>query len=175
MEKILQEVKCTAWAKFVSIYSKLSIHAEPTIQFSNRLTSSAGYAYYDKNHITISSKLYAIDPEQILNQTVPHELAHIVSGILFECYDHSEKWKAVMVAYGIPPDRCHTIGVVKSDNTVVNIWNIGQRVSFMHRDRSKKETVHTGIITKTNLKSIKVEVNGSLWAVSPSTPSLKRI
>ena len=167
------------WGNFCKLYPKLSGFAVPSIKFNNRFSSTAGMCYYETSEIQISRKLFEIDRAEILNQTVPHEYAHQVSWNLYKAPGHCATWKDIMRAYGLEPNRCHTIGVTEiPDNTFELLakreqFSLHSRVSFEHRDRAKKITVHTGFVTKINLKTIKVDVNGAVWTVPIESPSLR--
>lgn len=45
--------------------------------------------------------------EQIINVTVPHEVAHLIAFRLFSDHGHGRWWKYVMTHLGLPPKRCH--------------------------------------------------------------------
>ena len=175
----LQKYGNTVWEKFNRLFPKLSAFPVPNIKFNNRFSSTAGMCYYESNEIQISRKLFEIDHNEILNQTVPHEYAHQVAWNLYKASGHCAIWKDIMRAYGLEPARCHTIGVEEiPDNTFElmakrDTLRYGVEVSFEHRDRSRKVTVHKGIVQKVNLKTIKVNVQGTIWTVPIESPSLK--
>jgi predicted SprT family Zn-dependent metalloprotease len=177
----LQGIGDSVWAKFRRIYPKLNFFTAPSIEFNKRLSSTAGRCFYEQNKIDISWKLYQIDSKEILEQTVPHEYAHQVSWNMYKAPGHCATWKSIMVAYGLEPVRCHSIGVEKvADNAFEllakrDVYAVGMQVSFEHRDRARKITVYKGFITKINLKTIKVDVNGAVWTVPIESNSLKRI
>ena len=183
MLKLLQGTKSASWAKFVKLYPKLVLFPEPSIEFNKRLSSTAGRCFYEHNKIDISWKLFEIDQREILEQTVPHELAHQVSWNLFKAPGHCAIWKGIMVAYGLEPNRCHNIGVQKIPDNAFELlaardrFSPGMQVSFEHRDRSKKVTIHRGHIEKVNLKTLKVfsTVSATVWTVPIDHKSLKTI
>lgn len=48
--------------------------------------------------------------EEMINQTLPHELAHLISQKVYGRTlggGHGRLWKSVMVRLGLPPNRCH--------------------------------------------------------------------
>lgn len=179
MLKEITIAKANAWAKFVRMFPKLANFAEPAIYINNRFSSTAGMCYYEKREIAISSKLYAIDPSEIISQTVPHEVAHQVAWDLFKEPGHGKLWKDIMVAYGLKPDRCHSIGVEKIPDNAFEMlarrdsFAVGISVQFEHRDRSRKVTIYKGTIEKIDLKTLKVNVGGSIWTVPIDLPSLR--
>jgi len=181
MLKLLQGTKSAAWAKFVKLYPKLALFPEPSIEFNKRLSSTAGRCFYELNKIDISWKLFEIDQREILEQTVPHELAHQVAWNLFKAPGHCANWKSIMVIYGLEPNRCHNIGMQEiPDNTFELMarrdqFKPGTRVSFEHRDRSRKVSIIEGYIEKVNLKTFKVSTNSGVWTVPVESSSLKVI
>ena len=48
--------------------------------------------------------------EEMINQTLPHELAHLISQKVYGRIiggGHGRVWKSVMIRLGLRPDRCH--------------------------------------------------------------------
>lgn len=179
----LQVYGNSVWGKFNKLFPKLEAFKIPSIKFNNRFSSTAGVCYYETSEIQISRKLFLIDKGEILEQTVPHEYAHQVSWNLYQAAGHCATWKGIMVAYGLEPLRCHSIGVEKvADNAFELLakreeYAVGMQVSFEHRDRARKITLHKGVIEKVNLKTVKVLsfVSNSVWTVPIDFASLKRI
>lgn len=86
--------------------SKVRIH---NITFDKRMTTVAGRAYYHEKDIytiKISEAFTETDLNYILNEIVPHEVAHIVCFWMCDhrrrlCdYGHGEHWKKVAMALG---------------------------------------------------------------------------
>lgn len=179
--EILEKTKKEAWFKFRNLFPFLRGFEEPSISFNNRLTSTAGRCFYELNKIDISFKLYQIDSKEILEQTVPHELAHQASWNIYKAPGHGAEWKRIMNAFGLEATRCHSIGNEKIPEDTFAImakaseFSVGSKVSFEHRDRSRKVTIHTGFVIKVNLKTIKVDVYGGIWTVPIDTKSLRRV
>ena len=169
--------KREAWAKFVKLFPKLASFPEPSIRINNRLSSTAGRCFYESNEIDISSKLFAIDPQEILNQTVPHEVAHQVAYNLFGDTGHGAAWKQCMVAYGLEPARCHSIGQEKLAPSAIEReahraeFSLGARVRF-----EAKGFKYSGHVVKVNRVTVKVQVSGpyaGVWTVPLANETLK--
>jgi len=86
----------------------------PKVQY-NTTGKAAGWAHwnYGNPYIRINPILLNENVEQIINQVVPHEVAHIV---VFEVYNHEAQphgyaWRRVMRLFGKEPDRCHCMDV----------------------------------------------------------------
>lgn len=47
--------------------------------------------------------------EDFLRRTVPHEVAHLITRLVFglRCRPHGEEWREVMAFFGADPSRCH--------------------------------------------------------------------
>lgn len=80
---------------------------------------SAGQAVYDQFGkspyvIRVNPVLLNENESYIVNQTVPHEMAHVV---VYQFYlargiqvkGHGNEWKRVMRYFGLEPDRCHSL------------------------------------------------------------------
>ncbi len=46
-------------------------------------------------------------PQEMIDNTVPHEVAHIVSARLYGHLGHGPAWRSVMAAFDKPATRCH--------------------------------------------------------------------
>lgn len=62
-------------------------------------------------HIRLNARLLAEHPRQMLEETVPHEVAHVV---VFRIYGrsvrpHGPEWRALMQAFGVEATACHTL------------------------------------------------------------------
>ncbi len=85
----------------------------PTVKFKQS-GRRAGVCYF--NHftkectITINPDYFHNHHDDMINRTVPHEVAHYVSDMVYGRLGrgHGPHWKSVMRAIGLKPDRCHT-------------------------------------------------------------------
>ncbi len=79
-----------------------------------QLGVKAGCAQYrsftGEAHVKINSDFLKNHYDDMLNDTLPHEVAHVVTGFLFPMdRGHGKWWKMVMGWIGLPAaDRCHT-------------------------------------------------------------------
>jgi SprT protein len=77
----------------------------------------AGYAYYSENKIRINPILLNQNSEVVINNTVPHEAAHLIAVTVFGigARGHGFYWKKIMRnVFNLVPDRCHKLDVSKS-------------------------------------------------------------
>lgn len=89
---------------------KIQNWSRPTVSFYLR-GATAGTATLQKNHIRINPALYIRNKKDMLEQTVPHEVAHLVAWRVFHDKGHQAGWKSVMGHFGLKADRCHTMDV----------------------------------------------------------------
>jgi len=76
----------------------------------------AGVAHLDQNLLRFNEQLYRANTEHFLQQTVAHEVAHLVAHQLFgpRIQPHGEEWQLIMRGvYELPPDRCHNYEVAR--------------------------------------------------------------
>lgn len=64
----------------------------PIIELNPRLKTTAGRAWYDRNYIDLSAELYEKNKASFINDTVPHELAHIIAKIVYDSNGHDNSW-----------------------------------------------------------------------------------
>lgn len=90
-----------------------------TIVMNSRLTSTAGRAHLESGKLEFSPSLYAANEEEFLNDTVPHEFAHLVAYQIFGDKGHGPAWKQVMIDLGYSPTRLHSYEVPKRVSATV--------------------------------------------------------
>lgn len=80
----------------------------------------AGRATYASHQIDLNYILLQRETEDMVNDTVPHEVAHLITGIVYpetkgsrNCKGspHGPEWQSVMRVLGVNPSRCHTLDV----------------------------------------------------------------
>ncbi|MBF6622870.1 MAG: SprT family zinc-dependent metalloprotease [Pseudomonas stutzeri] len=76
----------------------------------------AGVAHLDQNLLRFNDQLYRANTEHFLQQTVAHEVAHLVAHQLYggQIRPHGEEWQLIMRGvYELMPDRCHSYEVAR--------------------------------------------------------------
>jgi SprT protein len=88
----------------------------PTLSYSINSGGKAGYAQYRQWHIAINDKYLVAHPDTVINEVVPHEVAHLLTFNLFPRFrqHHGPEWKSVMRRLGLPPARCHRMQLVEA-------------------------------------------------------------
>lgn len=83
----------------------------PSISFDLR-GKTAGKAFIAKNHIQLNAVLLLENFDDFLADTVPHELAHLLTHALYKkASAHGPEWKLVMRTLNVNPQRCHSYDV----------------------------------------------------------------
>ena len=88
------------------------IQAEyPKVVLNNRLKSTAGRAFIENNpqYIDLSTELFWQYTEQFVQDTIPHELAHLVAFTVYGDPGHGIGWRNVITKMNIPTKRCHNM------------------------------------------------------------------
>lgn len=81
---------------------------------------AAGQAVFARRswrcHIRLNAALLASHPEEMLAETVPHEVAHVAIYRLYgaKAKPHGREWKALMQAFGVDASPCHAMPVAPS-------------------------------------------------------------
>ena len=70
----------------------------------------AGVAYLQGNLLRFNRQLYQENHAHFLQQTVPHEVAHLLAHTLYgpRIRPHGSEWQALMIGlFKLPAERCH--------------------------------------------------------------------
>jgi predicted SprT family Zn-dependent metalloprotease len=115
---ILQRVTQRAdkvWHDFTLLYPQLIRFNKPTIQLNGRFTKTAGRCWMETNHIEIGTKFVIAHYDQIMGETIPHEIAHQIdfnlNGTPRGNRWHGPTWQRIMQSYGLPPETYHSMDV----------------------------------------------------------------
>jgi len=97
----------------------------PTVGFGVN-TKTAGIAYPKMNKVSFNNTLLNENAEHFIKNTVAHEVAHIIDGILYDTFQsrfdrvtgkriavqaHGKTWKHIMGIIGVDADRVHQYDV----------------------------------------------------------------
>lgn len=86
----------------------------PAVRFDLR-GRAAGQAVFARRSracvIRLNAALLESHPTEMIDETVPHEVAHVVIYRLYgrKVRPHGEEWKTLMRAFGVDPAPCHTL------------------------------------------------------------------
>lgn len=81
----------------------------PTCSFDLR-GKVAGKALGKQNHLQLNAVLFMENVDAFLADTIPHEVAHLITGKLYsqQATPHGKEWQEVMRKMGLSPTRCHS-------------------------------------------------------------------
>ena len=84
----------------------------PTVSFDLK-GRTAGQAFYSGNRIRLNLELLNKNREEMIENTLPHEFAHIAAFKFYgeEGKGHGHYWKLTMMRLGLEPKRCHNMEV----------------------------------------------------------------
>lgn len=87
----------------------------PEIRYTTK-GSAAGWACWNwgEPYIGINPILLNENPDEMINVTVPHEVAHIVTEEVWNGHPHKahgKEWAYVMNVFGLKAERCHKMDV----------------------------------------------------------------
>ncbi len=121
-EKVVQNQAVAAMQQWIerarSIYNVAARRLPlPEVRFDLR-GRAAGQAVLARRRghadaIRLNADLLTSHPRDMLDETVPHEVAHVAVHRLHgrRVRPHGPEWKALMQAFGVPADTCHKLPV----------------------------------------------------------------
>lgn len=84
----------------------------PKISYHDR-KAAAGTAYYNRHAVSFHEVL-ATENGEAFDQTIGHEIAHLVAYCIFGETGHGKNWKRVMRDFGLEVRRCHNYDVANA-------------------------------------------------------------
>lgn len=98
------------WNRFRKEYSQLQA-VTPKVVLNNRLKTTAGRAFIENNpqYIDLSTELFWEYTEEFLNDTIPHELAHLVAYTIYGDKGHGKGWYSIIKQFSINTTRLHNM------------------------------------------------------------------
>lgn len=80
----------------------------------------AGMAYLQENKLRFNLQLYQENQDHFLQQTVAHEVAHLLAFALYgaKIKAHGQQWKSIMQSvFELPATRCHSYTITVPEKT----------------------------------------------------------
>lgn len=121
----------------------------PTVRFDLRgLTAGMASMKDGKTSVRVNMDIYRDNQAHYLNQTIPHEVAHLVAHAVFgpRIQAHGKEWKHVMEFFGCPADRCHTYAAKPARNIKTYTYKCACRshkiTSIRHNKMVRAERVY---------------------------------
>lgn len=101
------------WAKAQKLWPQALANVKPPeVKINARLKTTAGYAYSQAHRVEFSAELFWEHTEHFVVDTIPHEVAHIITDLRFpnEKSHHGQPWRDTMfVLSGREPKRLHNM------------------------------------------------------------------
>lgn len=72
--------------------------------------------------IRLNLEAYALAPQHMLDDTIPHEVAHVVAGITGLGRGHDAGWRRIAIALGSTGQRCHSLDLPPARRTTRHLY-----------------------------------------------------
>ncbi|MGH8465685.1 MAG: SprT-like domain-containing protein [Pseudomonas sp.] len=72
--------------------------------------------------IRLNPEAYALDPAEMLSDTIPHEVAHLVAGFTGLGRGHDAGWRRIAIALGSSGRRCHDLDLTPARRTTRHLY-----------------------------------------------------
>lgn len=100
------------WARACTIWPQLNSMAQPETRVNARLRTTAGRSHSQQNWIDFNAYLLETAIEEMLTDTLPHEMAHNIADRLYGSYGHDANWYFVFHKLtGRQANRLHSMDV----------------------------------------------------------------
>ena len=118
LSKLLYNQTLIIWDNLCEIHPRLSRYNPPIIELNGRLWRVAGLAHQEDNLVELGYLFFTYSPEYAKTMTniiLPHEIIHQADYNLFGLSEakcgHGNKWREIMINYGLSPDVYHSMKV----------------------------------------------------------------
>jgi predicted SprT family Zn-dependent metalloprotease len=103
------------WDTMCEFHPSLVRVNPPKIVINNRFTRTAGCCHQESGMVELGGKFIAKFPAQMYSIILPHEIMHYIDYVLYGesefSHGHGKKWCKLMLEYGLPADRFHTLDI----------------------------------------------------------------
>ena len=106
------------WDNLCELYPRLTKHNPPIIKVNARLYRTAGRCHQEDNLVELGYLFFTYSPDYakiMTNIILPHEIIHQADYNLFGLSEakcgHGNKWREIMINYGLSPDVYHSMKV----------------------------------------------------------------
>lgn len=89
----------------------LSHLAEYDFKINKRARQRLGLCDFTNQYVEISQLHWDHGDPDDVDDTILHEVAHVLAGHVYEVYDHGPKWKDIMVLLGCEPKALKELSV----------------------------------------------------------------
>lgn len=136
--------------------------------------STAGYArsrglYIRQFNVEFNTVAIKNNREDMLNDTIPHEIAHIVDMYVNGKSDgHGPKWKRIAKALGCKAQRCHNYDIAearRTRNRAIYVATCGTEVKITVQMHNKIQAGQQRVLTRTNGKLTSAQFTGKMVSI----------
>jgi predicted SprT family Zn-dependent metalloprotease len=120
LQTLIQRETVMIWDTLCEIYTPLVHYNEPKVELNGRFWRTAGICLQEENRIQLATKFFFAKTEYyktMLNVILPHEIIHQADFNLFGISEkncgHGKKWCEIMVKYGLPAEKYHTMEILR--------------------------------------------------------------
>ena len=105
------------WDSLCEMYPSLTQYDCPKIVLNGRFWRTAGMCHQEKNIVELGTKFFNSQKNRdiMVDVILPHELCHQADWNLFgdseKICGHGEKWREIMVKYGLEPEPFHSMDI----------------------------------------------------------------
>jgi len=117
---IIQNQTEIIWDNLCEIYPALVRYNAPIIKLNGRLYRTAGRCTQEDNIIELGTKFieHSIEYRDIMTDIIlPHEIIHQADYNLFGLSEakcgHGKKWCEIMINYGLPANKYHSMEITR--------------------------------------------------------------
>jgi predicted SprT family Zn-dependent metalloprotease len=113
--KQCQAQAAMVWETFCEIYPQLVKFDCPKIVLNARFSKTAGNCEVEHNTINLGLKFFAKNYNRMMQEIIPHEIAHQVdynlNGLPLGNRWHGANWQVIMSDYGLEPKPYHNMEI----------------------------------------------------------------
>ena len=117
--KLIDREAVMVWDSLCEIYPNLVFHDVPKFELNGRLWRTAGQCLQAENRIQLGTKFFQTKKNFVtmIDEILPHEIIHQADFNLFgdseKICGHGEKWREIMVNYGLAPEKYHSMEILR--------------------------------------------------------------
>ena len=115
---LIERESVMIWDTLIEIYPTLMAYDVPKLELNPYFWRCAGMCFQEENRIQLGYKFFKAGNKcfnTMIDVILPHEIIHQADWNLFgesekKC-GHGEKWREIMVKYGLEPNPYHSMEI----------------------------------------------------------------
>lgn len=105
-----EEINRVLHTTFLLVGAPALMH-KATWEWNGRLSAALGRAFYDDDHIHLSTQLWIPATPSQRREAIIHEGCHLAANALFDHQEHGDPWKDLMRMCNVEPRTHHGIAL----------------------------------------------------------------